>query len=433
MNNQLKDVGSRAVRKASLRLLPLLFIAYLASFLNRVNIGFALTMKHDVGLSNSLFGLGAGLFFVGYFLFEVPSNVILARVGARRWIARIMLSWGVLSGCMALVRGPTSFLILRFFLGVAEAGFFPGVLLYITYWFPAAYRARTIALFMVAIPASLALGGPISNAIVHLMGNAGGLATWQWLFIIEAAPTVLLALVVYRWLPDRPRDATWLDTEERDWLERSIAAEKQRIEAAHPLSLVGALTDRRVLALSFIYFANLTTNLGIAFFLPSIIVGLGATATEANYVSAVPFVCGIGGVLAFGYLADRFPARRRQFLVVTLLMSAFGLGAAGLVGATPVSIALIGVASIGIYGAKGPFWPMPSLFLTGTAAAGGIGLINSIGNLGGFVGPYIMGRLKDLTGSYSPALYALAALATAAVFVLLLVIPRHDERRATLS
>lgn len=427
-----QDVGSVAVRKAFLRLLPLLFIAYLFSFLNRVNIGFAGGMKHDLGLSDGLYGLGAGLFFVGYFLFEVPSNLILARVGARRWIARIMLSWGVLSGCMALVRGPTSFLLLRFLLGVAEAGFFPGVLLYITYWFPAAYRARTTALFMVAIPASLALGGAVSNVIVQLMGNAGGLAPWQWLFIIEAAPTVLLALVVFHWLPDRPRDAKWLNTKEREWLETSIAAETQRIEAGQPLSLVGALADRRVLALSFIWFANLTTNLGIAFFLPNIIVGLGATPAEANYISAVPFVCGVGGVLAFGYLADSFPACRRHLLIVALLMSAFGLGAAGFVGPTSVSIALIGVAAVGIYGVKGPFWPMPSLFLTGTAAAGGIGLINSIGNLGGFVGPYMMGRVKELTGSYSVALYTLAALSTAALLVLLLALPKQLESRAKL-
>jgi ACS family tartrate transporter-like MFS transporter len=410
------QVEKRTVHKAAWRLLPLLLAAYFVAFLNRVNIGFADGMQGDLGLNATAFGLGAGVFFIGYFLFEVPSNLLLHKYGARRWIARIMFTWGLLSMAMAFVRGHTSFMVLRFFLGVAEAGLFPGIILYITYWFPAAYRGRMTALFMVAIPLSLVIGGPVSNWIMAPMAGMLGLKAWQWLFILEALPTVLLSGVVLCCLTDRPKDARWLSAEERAWLEGELDRESRAIGGAHGKEVWRALLDPRVLLLSYIYLANITTNLGIAFFLPKIIKDLGASGVAANYISSIPYVVGVVGILLFGELSDRFRGRRKELVVVALCLSALGLAGAGAVGASYASVALIAVATIGIYGAKGPFWPLPSMFLTGAAAAGGIGLINSIGNLGGFVGPYAMGWIRDATGSYSAALYMIAALALSGVF-----------------
>jgi MFS family permease len=416
------------VARAFWRILPLLLAAYFASFLNRVNIGFASGMTHDLGLTASAYGLGAGLFFIGYFIFVVPSNLALVKFGARRWLARIMLSWGLLSMAMAMASGVTSFMVLRFLVGLAEAGFFPGVVLYLTTWFPAAWRARMTAAFMVAIPASLALGGPLSNWIMMATEGLWGLKPWQWLFLLEGLPTVLLAFAVWRFLPDSPDEAAFLSAEEKAWLKSRLAAEGTSIRARHAVAGLAALMDPRVLALSFVYFANITTNLGIAFFLPQIIKGMGATDMEANAISAIPFVFGIVGVILFGWLADRMPARRRSLVVFTLAISAIGLGGAGFMGATYAAVALIALANLGIYGLKGPFWPLPSMFLTGTAAAGGIALINSVGNLGGFVGPMILGAVKDATNSYSMALYALAGFAVmAAVISLMLHTPSTVE------
>ena len=415
------DIETRTVAKAFWRILPLLLAAYLASFLNRVNIGFASGMTHDLGLTASAYGLGAGLFFIGYFVFEIPSNLALVKFGARRWLARIMFSWGLLSMAMALTSGVTSFMALRFLVGVAEAGFFPGVILYLTTWFPAAWRARMTAAFMVAIPASLALGGPLSNWIMQATAGIWNLKPWQWLFLLEGLPTVLLSLAVLCFLPDRPEEAAFLSAEEKAWLKSRLAAEERNISARHDIAGLAALKDRRVLALSFIYFANITTNLGVAFFLPQIIKGMGASDAQANSISAIPFVFGIAGVVVFGLLADRMQARRQAYVVATLIISAIGLAGAGLLGASYVSVAFIALANFGIYGLKGPFWPLPSMFLTGTAAAGGIALINSVGNLGGFVGPFMLGTVKDATHSYSVALYVLAGLATVAALVSLLL------------
>lgn len=415
------DIETRVVAKAFWRILPLLLAAYLASYLNRVNIGFASGMMRDLGLSASAFGLGAGLFFIGYFVFEIPSNLALVKFGARRWLARIMFSWGLLSMAMALASGVTSFMILRFLVGVAEAGFFPGVILYLTTWFPAAWRARMTAAFMVAIPVSLALGGPLSNGIMQATKGVWGLKPWQWLFLLEGLPTVLLSLAMLRFLPDSPDKAGFLTAEEKAWLESRLAAEGRSIRARHAIVGLGALKDGRVLALSFIYFANITTNLGIAFFLPQIIKGMGADDAQANTISAIPFVFGIAGVILFGWLADRMPSRRRALVVVTLVLATVGLAGAGLLGPSYAALALIALANFGIYGLKGPFWPLPSMFLTGTAAAGGIALINSVGNLGGFVGPFILGTVKDATHSYSMALYVLAAFAAVAALVSLLL------------
>jgi MFS family permease len=332
-----------------------------------------------------------------------------------------MFTWGLFSMAMALASGVTSFMVLRFLVGVAEAGFFPGVVLYLTTWFPAAWRARMTAAFMVAIPVSLALAGPVSNWIMLATKGIWGLKPWQWLFILQGLPTVLLSLAMWIFLPDHPDEAAFLTGEEKAWLKETLAAEGSSIRASHDIAGLKALMDRRVIALSFVYFANITTNLGIAFFLPQIIKGMGANDMQANTISAFPFVFGILGVVVFGWLADRMQANRKNLVVATLVISAVGLAGAGLLGPSYVAVALIALANFGIYGLKGPFWPLPSMFLTGTAAAGGIALINSVGNLGGFVGPYILGTVKDATHSYSIALYVLAGLAAAASLVSLLL------------
>jgi ACS family tartrate transporter-like MFS transporter len=400
------------------RLLPLLFLCYFASYVDRVNIGFAsLTMNADLGLSPRAYGFGAGLFFIGYFIFEVPSNLILNRVGASLWIARIMLTWGLLSMGMAFVTGPLSFNVLRFLLGAAEAGFFPGVILYLTRWCPAAYRSRILANFMVAIPASLAVAAPLSGAIMRLDGlfNLHG---WQWLFVIEGAPTLLLAILVLRKLPDTTAKALWLQPAQRDWLDAKLLGEQQRILPRASNQWWRALYDRRVLVLAFIYFANTGTNLGLTFFLPQIVKDLGVSNDSNGFITMIPYLVGVAGILWFGRIADR-SGNRRLILVIALGVTALGLASAGLLRASYFSILTMSIAAAGIYGGKVPFWSLPSQFLTGAAAASAIAFINSIGNLGGFVGPNVMGWLRGSSGNFASGLYALAGLSLAGALMTL--------------
>jgi ACS family tartrate transporter-like MFS transporter len=430
-----QELETRTVRTVFLRLMPLLMGCYLLAYLDRINIGFAaVTMNHDLGLDAYHYGLGAGLFFWGYFFFEVPSNLMLQRFGARRWIARIMVTWGLVSMGTAFIQGWVGFLILRFILGVAEAGLFPGVILYLTYWFPAAYRARIIAAFMVAIPLSLAVGSPISTAILAMDGIAG-FKGWQWLFLIEGAPTILLAIIVLMVLPDRPRDARWLAKDQKQWLEETLDKEQKAVEATHAMSFWRTFIDPRVLGLSFIYFANLTTNLGLAFFLPQMIKEIGFGVVQSGLVTSIPYVLGAIGALLWGYFSDRYKERRIS-LFLALVVSAVGLAGAAFLGNTLGAVAWMSVAAIGIYGAKAPFWPLPSMFLTGSAAAGGIALINSVGNLGGFAGPYIMGWVKDATGNFKAGLYVLAGFGIAAAVVTLMIVksaPRPIERSTQIN
>ena len=423
-----EDFEARTVRAVFVRLMPLLMGSYLLAYLDRINIGFAaVTMNRDLGLDAYHYGLGAGLFFWGYFFFEVPSNLALERFGARLWIARIMITWGLLSMATAFIKGWGGFLALRFLLGVAEAGLFPGVILYLTYWFTSAYRARIIAAFMVAIPVSLAIGAPISTATLQMNGIAG-LKGWQWLFLIEGAPTILLAVFVLIALPDRPRDARFLTDDQKRWLDETIEQERKAVQAIHGMSFWRRFIDGRVLGLSFIYFANLTTNLGLAFFLPQIIKEMGLGTVQGTLMTSLPYVLGAAGALLWGYFSDRYKERRFS-LCLALVVSAVGLAGAAALGSTLAAVAWMSVAAVGIYGAKAPFWPLPSMFLTGSAAAGGIALINSIGNLGGFAGPYIMGWVKDSTGSYKAGLYVLAGFGIAAAIVTLIVVksaPRNQ-------
>jgi len=411
------ELQRRTVVKVWWRLLPLVIVSYLVAYIDRTNIAVAaLTMNKDLGFSAYLFGWGAGIFFLGYALFEVPSNMILHKVGARRWIARIMITWGIVSGLMSLVTGPVSFLILRFLLGVAEAGFFPGMILYLTYWFPSRYRARVISSLFVAVPVANGLASVISGAILGMDG-IWGLRGWQWVFIIEAVPAVLLALVVLKYMTDRPALATWLTADERDWLEQELQSERRTVETRHKLNLLQSLTDIRVVILSFIYFASATASYGIAFFLPQIVKGLG---NQSNFMtgvlSGIPYFIGVLGLLAFGYSSDRMKERRWHLICSSSIAGVGFLGMA-LVGTSYWSLVFMSIATVGIYGSRPSFWSMPSLFLTGTAAAAGIALINSLGNLGGYVGPMIVGWIRDSTQSFEMALYFLAGCAFASGLV----------------
>jgi MFS transporter, ACS family, tartrate transporter len=406
----------RTILKVSWRLLPLIVLAYLVAYIDRTNIAFAaLTMNKDLGLSAYVYGLGAGIFFIGYAMFEVPSNVILARVGARVWIARIMITWGIVSGLMAATSGAASFLTLRFLLGVAEAGFFPGIIYYLSTWFPSAWRARVISALFLAQPVSNALAAILSGAILEMDGILG-LKGWQWVFIIESIPAIVLAFVVLIQMTDRPAQARWLSEGERTWLEGELAAEQRQIEARGKLNLWQSLTDRRVLILSMIYLGMMTATYGITFFLPQIIKGFGLSNLMTGFVSAVPYSIGALGLLAWGYSSDK-RRERRLHLMVAMLVAAAGLACAGFFGVSWWALLAMAVTAVGLYGSRPSFWPMPSLFLTGTAAAAGIALINSIGALGGYFGPFVVGWIKDSTNSYEAGLYFLAvcALASAAI------------------
>jgi ACS family tartrate transporter-like MFS transporter len=426
------EMQRRTILKVSRRLLPLVVVAYLVAYIDRTNIAIAaLTMNQDLGFSASLYGIGAGIFFIGYALFEVPSNMILEKVGARIWIARIMITWGIVSGLMATVVGPVSFLSLRFLLGVAEAGFFPGMILYFTYWFPARYRGRVISTLFIAVPVANAVASAISGAILEMDGILG-LKGWQWVFIIEAIPAVLLAFVVLRYMTDRPAVAKWLDADEKEWLESELQAERAKVDAAGKLSVVQVLTDPRVLAISAIYFFSATANYGITFFLPQIVKGLGHSNLMTGFLTAIPYTVGVVGLLAFGYSSDRFMERRRH-LITAATIGGFGFLLAAWAGNSYWALAAMCIATIGTYGSRPSMWPMPSQFLTGASAAVGIALINSIGNLGGYVGPFVVGWIRDSTKSFEMGVYFLAGCAFMAALIAYLARRATGARDQTLG
>ena len=407
-----KAFETAVIRKVCWRILPLVLISYCVAYVDRANIAVAaLTMNKDLGFSAFTYGLGAGIFFLGYVMFEVPSNLVLERVGARRWIARIMFTWGILSAACAFIGGPRSFFILRFLLGVAEAGFFPGIVLYFTYWFPDRYRGRIIATLFLAVPGANALSNALSGAILEMNGVLG-LRGWQWVFLIEAAPAVILSVVVLRTMIDRPALAPWLHPEERDWLQRQLDEERARVEAREQLTLGKALRDPRLINLSVIWMLTVTAGYGASFFMPQIVKGLGLSNLMTGVASAIPFLVGMIALLIWGWSSDRKP-ERRWHLISASIMGAAGFVAAGMLGSSFWALAAMSLALAGIYGVRPSFWPLPSIFLSGTAAAGGIALINSVGNLGGYVGPFIVGWIKDSTSSFEMALYFLAACSLA--------------------
>lgn len=397
-----------AYRRVTRRLIPFLFTCYIAAYLDRVNVGFAkLQMLADLGMSETAYGIGAGIFFIGYFLFEVPSNLILHRVGARVWIARIMITWGVLSMAMMFVTGPWSFYVLRFLLGVAEAGFFPGIVFYLTRWYPAEYRGRIMALFMTAVAVSGVVGGPLSGWILDGMAGANGWAGWQWLFLLEGIPAVLLGVATLFFLDERIADARWLSGEDKRLLEARLAQE-QAGRHEHP-SVIATLRDRRVLLLAGLYFMSILGLYGLAFWLPQLIKSLGvAEAWRVGLLSAIPYAVATVAMVAVGRHSDR-TGERRWHLVACALVGAAGLVGAGLLrGNQFLAMVAFSVATAGILSLAPLFWTIPTSFLRGVSAAAGIAAINSVGNLAGFLSPYMIGVVVDATQEATKGLYALA-------------------------
>jgi MFS transporter, ACS family, tartrate transporter len=416
------DLETLVSRKIMLRLIPFVMLLYFVSFLDRVNVGFAaLTMNQALGLSPAQFGLGGGVFFLGYFLFEIPSNLVLHKVGARLWIARVMVTWGLVSAGSAFVAGPRSFYVLRFLLGVAEAGFFPGIILYLSLWFPAKQRAVATAWFMAAAPISTAIGSPLSGLIMQLPPMLG-LADWQMLYLIEAVPAVLLGFVVLKYMTDAPAKAQWLRPEEREWLVARLAAEAnaKQSNAGHTTGILHALRDGRVLALALVYFGTSAGLYTLGLWAPTIIRQFGYSALQTGLLNAIPSVIAVVAMILWARHSDR-GGERTWHVVIPCLLACAGFILAGQAHTALLVVLALIVVNVGISAAKAPLWAMPTLFLSGAGAAAGIAMINSLGNLGGFVGPFAIGWLKRETGSYAGGLYVVGAtLAVSAAVTLLL-------------
>ncbi len=406
--------------KVALRILPFLMVCYFVSFLDRVNLSFAaLQMVKDLRFSPAVFGLGGGLFFVSYFLFEVPSNLLLEKFGARRWIARIMISWGVLAGGMALVKNAPSFYVMRLLLGAAEAGFFPGVILYLTYWFPSEYRARIVAVFMVAIPMSSFLGSPISVALLELDGRLS-LHGWQWMFILEAVPAILLGFASLFVLTDKPDGAQWLSLDQRNWLAGKLRMEVRGSRSAGDLSLWRVLWNRHVLVLGIVLAGSTAVSSGLQLWQPLIIKSYGLNNLQTGLLNAIPF--GLASVIMvyWGRRSDR-TGERVWHAALPLILTAISLTSALLFHSLFSIIIILCLAVIGIYAGKGPAWALSSEWLSTTTAAAGLAQINAISNLAGFGTTYLLGIIKGLTGSYPLAMLPLVALATIGAVAILLI------------
>ena len=425
------EARQSAIAKAARRLIPFLCLCYAVNFLDRVNVGYAaLAMNADLGFTPAIYGTGAGIFFVGYILFEIPSNLALQRFGARIWIARIMISWGLIATAMALVSGETSFYVMRFLLGVAEAGFFPGIILYLTYWFPARERARIVALFMAATPLATMVGGPVSGALLEFNGLFG-LKGWQWLFIVEGLPAIVLGVIALRVLDNRPEEANWLSKGERQALSQVLAAEAEAARTTGYAELGQALTRPRVLALGLLYFCIVIGFYGISLWMPQVIQTYGLNPLEIGFLTAIPYFFAAIAMVLWGAHSDRTGERIWHVaLPLFLAGAAFAWSAATL----PLALILVALtlATIGTYAAIGTFWSLPTSILTGTGAAAGLALINSMGNTGGLVGPPIIGAIKQQTGSFTAALLFLAgALVIGALIALMF--GRAQRARATAS
>ena len=411
------DYEKSAMRKIYWRLLPFAVLSYVLAYIDRINVSFAgLTMRGDLDMSAAAFGFAAGTFYWGYFLFEVPSNVVLEKVGARLWIARIMITWGILAGVTAMVTGSTSFAVVRFLLGAAEAGFFPGIVLYFTYWFPARHHARIVSSFLVGLPIAVAAGAPISTGLLGLDGMFG-LKGWQIMYIAEAIPTVFIGVVTFFVLTDRPEQAKFLTPQEKDWLARKLASERKAKEAVRTFTMLEGMFNPKVLLLALNYLGIVTASLGMLIFIPQIIKSLGDYSNmTVGWLTMIPYICGGIGMVAWGRLSDRMNERRWNLLAACVVSTA-GLVMAAMMMGTWWALVGMSIAAVGFYGSKGPFFAMPPMFLSGTALASGIAWINSIGNLGGFFGPWYVGAMKDATGSFAGGLLGLALLSLIASFV----------------
>ena len=418
MQRSASELETATIRRVTLRLVPFLMVCYFVSFVDRVNLGFAaLQMVRDLRISSTVFGLGGGIFFLSYFLFEVPSNLALARVGARLWIARIMITWGVLAAAMALVSGPQSLYAMRFLLGAAEAGFFPGVMLYLTYWFPAEYRARIIALFTVAIPISGFLGSPISAALLGLDGWFG-IRGWQWMFIIEGIPAVLLGVLCLVVLTDRPAQATWLPADEREWLRQRLDRDNQVRARLEQGSLWQVLWNRNVLILSLVLAGSTAVSSGLQLWQPQIIQSYGLTNMQTGLLSSIPFALAAIVMILWGRRSD-LTGERIWHAALPLMLTAVGLAGALVFDSLAAIVVILCLAAIGIYAGKGPAWAVSTEWLSASTAPAGLAQINAISNLAGFGTTYAMGAIKDATGRFSLALVPLVALSAAAAVAIL--------------
>jgi MFS transporter, ACS family, tartrate transporter len=398
------------LRKVYLRLVPFCFLLYILCYVDRINVSFAaLTMNRDIGLSASTYGLAAGAFFWGYCLLEVPSNIILERVGARLWIARIMISWGLLSAATAWVTGPTSFFIVRVLVGVAEAGLFPGLLLYFHRWFPQHHRGRVVGWFLTGLPLATAIGAPISTAFLQMEG-IWGLHGWQWMYIGEGLPTAVVGVTVLFLLTEHPSEARWLAPEQRAWLDNALRHEVDAIEQVRSFGILSAMTNPRLLILTVLFAGIGMASVGTVLFLPQILKSIGVTNTQAGLLTAVPYLFGTIAIVVCGHLSDKV-TDRYWTLVVTCGLATIGMLLAAMLHNSLWVLAAFALATFGFYGMKSPFWPLPSTFLTGTALAAGLALINSLGNFAGYLGPIVVGYAKDATGSFEAGLFALAAAA----------------------
>ena len=403
---------SRTMRKVTWRLVPFLMACYFIAYLDRVNVAFAgPSMMQDLGLTAAAFGGAAGIFFIAYFFFEIPSNLALNKFGARVWISRIMVTWGVISGAQAFVTGEVSFYVIRLLLGIAEAGFFPGIIFYMTLWFPAAYRARIIGLFMFAIPVSTVIGSPISGFILDLHG-ALGLQGWQWIFLIEALPAIIMAVGVLVYLTNRPAEADWLTDEEKTWLQGRLDDERQTREAHFKKDWFRSAFNMRVMALGFVYMATNIPQYGLSFFLPQIIKEFGVSDIKAGFITTLPYLAGGLGMIIWSRNSDR-TGERVWHCIIPFIAMIIGLGAAALADSLLLKMALLCVAAWGFFSVLPVFWTLPTSFLSGAGAAAGIAAVNSIGNLGGYIGPQIFGLLKTTTETDSAGLAFLAAVAAA--------------------
>lgn len=415
------------LRKITIRLIPFMFLLYIVAYLDRVNVSYAaLQMNAVLGFSSQIYAIGAGIFFIGYFLFEVPSNLILHRVGARLWMARILVTWGILSSAMMLVKGIVSFYVLRFLLGIAEAGFFPGMILYLTYWFPSHARGRAVGRFMTATAIAGAIGSPISGLLLGLNG-VRGLGGWQWLFLIEGIPAVILGIVTLVYLPDGPTRAKWLNTEEKKWIAETLERERSQTASDGAHSMRDALRSSRVWTFAAIYFAVIMSFYGITFWLPQIVKAFsGATDLVVGMISALPWIAATIGMVLISRNSD-LTRERRLHVALSAITGSVGLIAAGAVHNPVLELAALSLAAVGIWGTLGPFWALSSESLAGTGAAAGIALINSVGNLGGFLGPYLVGWIRDNTESFAIALIALAMFPLTGAAITLL--SRHSASR----
>ncbi|WP_027941576.1 MFS transporter [Amycolatopsis taiwanensis] len=436
MSTTTSTLGNRVLAKVAIRIMPFLTLLYFVNYLDRVNIGFAGPngMNKELALSSTAFGLASGIFFIGYLILEVPSNLALHRFGARRWIARIMVTWGVVAIAMAFVPNSATLVVLRFLLGVAEAGFFPGIILYLTYWFPAAQRAKAVALFMVAIPVSTAIGSTLSSLLINAGHGVLGLSGWRFMFLVEGVPAILLAVVAWFYLTDRPDRAKWLSAEERDWLSGQLDAERRATESEHGWTLRKALTHPRILGLAFVYFAVVYGVYALGFFLPTIIAGFGEqfgtklSVLQAGLVTAVPYVIGALIMVPWARHGDR-TGERTWHVAAPMIVGGLAIPVALYLGNPYLTMTAVTICAIGVCAALPTFWALPSNFLAGSAAAGGIALINALGNLSGFAAPYITGWLRDLTGSQRTGLWVVGACMVAGAVVAVVLRGKPRDRR----